>query len=303
MRSIPAAFLLLLGAACAGPLTVSGPGVLVSSEPPPPSGAQVDGLRVEKGMNATLTVTSEVEAESGPGPEPGEGGADPVSDAPSSPESGVDQYRRAHNPEDAGSSPAPATAPEPPTSFVDVLAGELDANRAFVLELVLGILDRTAAPVPPPENSTPAVDPEAAAFVGPPSPALADDELREIIREDEGVRHTPYRDIYGHLHIGVGHRMTDEEIGDLYDEDLTEAEAEAKRFLGTEAFDGLDRWRRNGWIVLCYWSECSQFVRTRDATLAADWDLAADEVLLSILPKTNRSRAEELSGWFRTGTR
>ena len=294
MRLRFAAALALAGAAgCAGRTVVDVPIADIEfGEATEPEGYVIEGLRAPPDGVLAVTIGS------APGEEP-----KPPAEGPA--ESGVDQSadRRAHDPEDAGSSPAPATALEPSTSFIDVLVGELDANRAFVLELVLGILDRTAASSPPPENSTPAVDPEAAAFVGPPSPAIADDELREIIREDEGVRHTPYRDIYGHLHIGVGHRMTDEEIAELYDEDLTKAEAEAKRFLGTEAFDGLDRWRRNGWIVLCYWSECSQFVRTRDATLAADWDLAADEVLLSILPKTNRSRAEELSGWFRTGTR
>ena len=299
MRLRAAALVLLTGAAaCAGRTVVDVPLADIEfGEPTEPEGYVIEGLRAPPDGMLAVTIGS------APGQEPTPPTGEPA-------ESGVDQSadRRAHTPEDAGSSPAPATAaatrPDPPTSFVEVLASELDANRAFVLDLVLGILDRTAASSPPPENPAPAAAPEPAAFAGPPKPP--DPELAAILREDEGETLTPYEDVRGYWHIGIGHRITESEMEAAFLEDMAEAEQAARRVLG-DGYDRLGRWRRNAWIVACFWGGCASYDAMKHATLTGDWEAAAREAQTTALASSwasiNPERAADLAHWLRTGER
>jgi len=173
-----------------------------------------------------------------------------------------------------------------------------------VLDLVLGILDRTAASSPPPENPAPAAAPEPAAFVGPPKPP--DPELAAILREDEGETLTPYEDVRGYWHIGIGHRITESEMEAAFLEDMAEAEQAARRVLGN-GYGRLGRWRRNAWIVACFWGGCASYDAMKHATLTGDWEAAAREAQTTALPSSwasiNPERAADLAHWLRTGER
>ena len=284
-RLRPVAALALLGlavAGCSGPLTVSGPGVLVSSEPAPPSGVQLDGLRIEKGMNASLTVTSSE-------PEVAEAVESGV-------ESGVDQLedRRIHAPEAAGSNPAPAT-PAPSPGLLDLLEAvraENDPWREFALAIMDRLLEQPDAFEPsksPPERPRDALEPVAG-------------DVRDIIEDREGRSAEPYADIYGQLHVGVGHQLSNAEIDALYSDDLTKAEAEAERVLQGR-YGELDPWRQNAWVVLCFSAACAGFEDAIEATLAGDWETAAAELLDSVFAREERHReyANMLARWLRTG--
>lgn len=257
------------------------------------------------------------------GADPDEGGAQqdvnlpassPETVAPSSPESGVDQSadHRAHNPEVAGSSPAPATPAAPDTVTVDNLLEILRAVREENdpwRDFALSVLDRLVRPdaAPKPESSAgpkpaPTAEPEPAAFVGSPAP---DPQLRRIVEDREGRSATVYEDLYGNLHVGIGHALTDTEIEELYDDDLRAHEAEARRVLGARTYDRLDRWRQNAWIVLCFSAVCSGFDAAIAATRAGDWHAAADEFLDSDFAREPKHTeyARMLAGWVRTGRR
>lgn len=276
---------------CSGRTNIALPGVaLGAGEPTEPEGFQFEGkVNVPAGQSFSMAAGA---AEEDP-PEDQDPAPEPVEDDPP--------------PEDQGEAP-----PAPPEPEADALQAAYEAGMSHALEVgalaAESLLEMArilaGGAVQPGPDPEPAPEPPAEP---PAAPAAAEAEperpvLREIIQEREGVRRTPYRDLYGYLHIGVGHRMTDEEIGDLYDADLAAAEATAREVVG-RSFDLLAWWRQNAWIMLCYWSKCAGFVETIAATRASDWDRAAAEVMDSTLPGINQDRAEEIARWLREGKR
>ena len=300
LRLAAALALVALAAGCAGPLTVSGPGILVSSDPAPPSGAQIEGMRVEKGMNATLTITSSA-------PEPGEDGRDDSPEGDASATAGdalsgsrAEEGNVSPRVEEPPPSPDPAPVADDPLIPLSAVLALIEAGQSGVIagvDAARGILE-AVNPVPAPE-----LEPETPEFVGPPKPP--DSELAAILREAEGDTNVPYEDVLGFWHIGIGHRIDDAEKERMFTEDMTEAEVTARRVLGDDAWNRLGRWRRNAWIVACYWGGCASYDEMKLATLSGDWEAAAREAQTRGLPTSwasiNPERAAMLAHWLRTG--
>ena len=214
--------------------------------------------------------------------------------------------------------PAPAQPPIAPES--SPAEGEGDAWRQFALDALslqqVGLLEMARILVGGggESDATPRADDAndddpspSTTFVGPPIPEGHDPELAAVLREDEGESLAPYEDTRGFWHIGVGHRLTPAEQEAMFREDMAEAEGTARRVLGEDAWSGLDRWRRNAWIVACFWGGCGSYERMKAATLSGDWETAAREAMTTGLPTSwaaiNPERAAELARWLRTGER
>lgn len=77
--------------------------------------------------------------------------------------------------------------------------------------------------------------------------------LYQQLSDDEGYRKLPYTDTVGKLTIGIGHNLTDRGLSDkaisfIFDEDVTQAEADARKLLGNYVFENLSL-RRKAVIV------------------------------------------------------
>lgn len=77
--------------------------------------------------------------------------------------------------------------------------------------------------------------------------------LYQQLSNDEGYRKFPYTDTVGKLTIGIGHNLTDRGLSDkaisfIFDEDVTQAEADARKLLGNYVFENLTL-RRKAVIV------------------------------------------------------
>ena len=73
----------------------------------------------------------------------------------------------------------------------------------------------------------------------------AGDALADSLREHEKLSLKPYQDAGGVWHIGYGHRITEEEAEMLLARDQASAVAAARRIVGEDTWQGLDRVRRD----------------------------------------------------------
>ena len=272
-RILVAALALAAGAAvCSGPLRVSGPGLVVETEPaarpPDPEIAEVTAS-VPRGMG--LAVTSDPAApEAGDqaepedaetGPEPGNGGTPSGAQERVSPES----------------ERPPSPAPDP--SVAAILVDELGAGRTEAgrwRDFVLAVMDRILGNGTGPEPAPPA-EPEPVETEPEPEPEpLADtgDHLRTFIETDKG--------------------------GDWSADVSGPARAKAARVFGL-GFAGLAAARRDALTALCHYRQCETFTLVNAAVRAADFEAAAGEMFTRTASALGSDRAAVLAAWLRTG--
>lgn len=134
----------------------------------------------------------------------------------------------------------------------------------------------------------------------------------EEIKLDEGLRLTAYLDTEGVLTIGYGHTgpdvkegmtITKERAGELLDEDLDEAYADAQKIC--DAFDGLDGPRKGVLLNMAFnlgRKRLSQFHRFIAALNAGEYKIAAEEMMDSKWAKQVGNRAKRLAYRMSTGS-
>lgn len=129
---------------------------------------------------------------------------------------------------------------------------------------------------------------------------------RALLERHEGFRRKPYNDHLGNLTIGHGinlaNGLDDVELEFLFSHRLGIAEAGAARVF--DSFLTLDSVRQAVLVDMCYQlgaSGLSQFVNTIEAVNNSNYDLAAEEILLSKAAVQCPTRYQELSQMMRTG--
>jgi lysozyme len=144
------------------------------------------------------------------------------------------------------------------------------------------------------------------------------EELRELIKSDlrrqEGVEYKAYRCSLGHLTIGIGHKITDndpksfyseritnEEVDRLLEEDLDEAIEDADSFCKGELGElppTVQRVIVNMHFQMGY-GRMSGFSRMRQAVFRWDWRAMIAEMKDSLWYKQTPNRAKEEIGWVK----
>lgn len=133
------------------------------------------------------------------------------------------------------------------------------------------------------------------------------DILKPQLRIDEGVRKKPYRDTVGKLSIGIGRNLDDvglrdSEIEYLFQNDVAEAEVDARRLV--PKFDDLTDARKAVIVNMSFnmgYPVLSQFVNTLRAVNEGRYDDAADGMLASKWARQVGVRAQRLAKMMREG--
>ena len=138
-----------------------------------------------------------------------------------------------------------------------------------------------------------------------PGAGLAD-PLRANICRFEGLTPEAYHDGAA-WHIACGHKLDDEEMAALRDEDIERAETEARRLLGAR-LDAMPAPRRDALIWLCFAASCAGFGDVLAAVRSdpPDWSTAAAEVTDSEFRSDPRFPGRSLvadciASWLRSG--
>lgn len=134
----------------------------------------------------------------------------------------------------------------------------------------------------------------------------ARDICRKQLRIDEDVRTKIYLDSLGIPTIGVGRNLRDkglsaEEIAYLLDNDITDAEQDARALFPT--FDKLSEVRKAVLVNMCFnlgRDRAAQFKKLRKAVLDEDWAQAAVEMLNSKWASQVGHRADRLAKQMET---
>ena len=273
--------------ACSGPLRVSGPGLVVETEPaerpPDPEVAEVTAT-VPRGM--ALAVTSGPEKDGAPEDEETRASAERPEPAPASPEpgsggtpSGAQERIR------PDSERPPSPAPDP--SVAAILTGELDAGRTEAgrwRDFVLAVMDRLLGSGVDQQADTPGYDtgddgsspspaPEPPEAPEPDPPVAGSQPLRELIERDKAG----------------------------YDPETVAAAAAKARTVYGLGFPGLAPARRDAFTALCYWSPCETLVPVIAAGRAGDWETAAGETYVRMVSGLGHGYASVLREWLQTG--
>jgi lysozyme len=127
-----------------------------------------------------------------------------------------------------------------------------------------------------------------------------DQVLIAQLERDEGIRNKPYLDTVGKVTIGVGRNLDDkglsqEEIGFLLQNDITDSLKEAKKFAW---FEGLDLERQRVVVNMIFNLGPFRFKRFRkmlEALAKQDYKTARDEMLDSRWAVQVGSRADRLA--------
>lgn len=147
------------------------------------------------------------------------------------------------------------------------------------------------------------------------------EKLKNELRRDEGLRLIPYRCTAGHWTIGYGHNLEaagfpDASIQYFFEapirikqadtwllDDIEDAVACAKDWLGSEAFDSLADARQRVVVNMAFnlGRRLLGFGRLRRAILSGDWMEAAKEMLDSRWARQVGARAVRLAEMMREG--
>lgn len=150
--------------------------------------------------------------------------------------------------------------------------------------------------------------------------------LRARIERHEGYRERPYQDHLGNWTIGVGHLIEHVELRALtphrtlgslltwlcsrethdrwLEQDIAEAETDARRWLGDDTFEGLSDIRQEVATELAFQlglPRLSTFVRLREAIQAGQWIRAEAELLDSKYADQVPERAKALASLLLEG--
>lgn len=136
------------------------------------------------------------------------------------------------------------------------------------------------------------------------------DIVRAQLRIDEGCVEHAYTDSEGYLTIGVGRlidarrggKLRPDEISLMLENDITEAEADAKVLF--PSFPGLSENRQAVLVNMAFnlgQKRLAEFKRFRDAIEAGAWEQAAAEMLDSRWAEQVGSRAQRLAKQMREG--
>lgn len=133
------------------------------------------------------------------------------------------------------------------------------------------------------------------------------DICRAQLKIDEGKRNKPYRDTVGKLSIGIGRNLddkglSDEEIAYLLDNDITDAERDARHLFPT--FDKLTEVRKAVLVNLCFnlgRERAAGFKKLRKAIQDEDWSQASRELVNSLWASQVGPRATRLAKQMELG--
>lgn len=130
-------------------------------------------------------------------------------------------------------------------------------------------------------------------------------DLREMLKNDEGLKLKPYRDDVGKLTVGYGHNLDDKGISQaaaefLLNEDISDAIHFAKTY---PWFDALDPVRQDIIVMMSFnlGPKLSQFVKFIQALKDQDFYLASKEMLDSHWARQVKDRAIRLSKMMISG--
>lgn len=139
------------------------------------------------------------------------------------------------------------------------------------------------------------------------------DHLKKQIIRHEGMRLKPYKDVTGHLTIGVGRNLdangiTEEEALLMLDHDLLKAKEDMRSLLDEfEVASWSLRIERQEALVNFVFNvgkgTAKQFKKMWTALKTYDYNEAAEQLLYSMYAKQVGQRAIELAEQLRTGVR
>lgn len=129
------------------------------------------------------------------------------------------------------------------------------------------------------------------------------------IKEHEGIRYNPYKDIMGHITIGIGRNLDGkgldyQEIIDLFKNDVNQLDNSFKKIPPFCSFYPLlNDARKVALIDLGFMGigKLSSFVNMLDALSKRDWQRAHDELLDSDYARELPNRAHDNADVFLTG--
>lgn len=131
-------------------------------------------------------------------------------------------------------------------------------------------------------------------------------EVKERIKEHEGMRRFPYKDSEGVLTVAYGRNLrdvpfSDDEIALMFENDFRRAKNAAETFF---VYPALNDTRRGVLIEMIFQmgsKGVAKFVNFLDAAAEGEWQKAHDEMLDSRWAKQTPERAEKLAKIFLNG--
>jgi lysozyme len=133
-------------------------------------------------------------------------------------------------------------------------------------------------------------------------------DLKELIRENEGLRLFPYKDSIGKLTIGYGRNLTDRGINEYEAERMLEIDiAMAKQDLYSIFGDQVSSFSENRFNALVDMlfnlgkPKFSEFVKMIRAIKNRDWEEASDQLLDSNYAQQVENRAKRNALFLRKG--
>jgi len=132
------------------------------------------------------------------------------------------------------------------------------------------------------------------------------DRLKKTLQKHEGLRTRPYKDTVGKLTIGIGRNLDDIGISEqeaffLLNNDIQQAVDLTKRIL--PEFEELDDLRQEVLVNMAFnmGNRLREFRKMLAAIINGEYNVAADEMLLSRWAKQVGQRAIDLAKWMKEG--
>lgn len=132
------------------------------------------------------------------------------------------------------------------------------------------------------------------------------EKLKAMLRQHEGVRERPYRDVIGRITVGVGRNLDDKplkpiEIDFMLNGDMADALADCNRFAWYSALSDGRQLAIADMMFNLGATRFAEFAKLIDAIQSGDYDRAADEMLHSRWAFQVGQRARDLADMMRAG--
>lgn len=133
--------------------------------------------------------------------------------------------------------------------------------------------------------------------------------LRDLIKEEEGLRLKPYRCTEGRLSVGYGRNLDDvgiskEEADYMLDHDITRATNAAAEVVGRDVFGALNPARQAALVCMAFQmgrAGLEGFNRMLLNVRSGDWQNAYDNALDSKWARQTPERAKRIANMILTG--
>lgn len=139
-------------------------------------------------------------------------------------------------------------------------------------------------------------------------------KLKTVLKKDEGKRNTPYKDLFGHWTVGVGHflgpevskwEFPDSVVEAYLNEDIKEAHRTLERVFGGLTMAAWNEVRYVALMSIAFnlgqW-KLSEFKNANRAVMTGNWDDAAKHYMDSLWARQVGDRAKRLCFMLATGT-